>query len=807
MDPLYSLSHTTTPQNTHTQALTTQTAAGDEEGAPTGEGEADGDEGRRETGWFGQYSGDPRAKTGNLRLERTSPVLGSLPATMADQTIENNDIVISEDGNGSLTSSDRFLRAETRGKLQTTLLGFLGDEGSRSQNPSETGTIQADEGTPDSVEEVETTINEKGENLTYDSSSFRAPPRLGFGEASPFINGGRKFEPFNLDEFLKLANAVIDKGDEQTITALRDLKTRWKERFRSVPSLRSLVEKRDAPPCVGGLRPAMRCLLPSGTSSGAPETDGNSKDSDLQSPVPEISRISAGNELALLPPSTDMAAPVKGDRRLTSPATVGIPTSADVASVGDVEGEVVGTVAVDKDGDVTGDASMTSAAITADITAGNITADDITADITPNDITADIMDDIILHKKTKKQISTFDYRAPTGLFIGNIPLHACSDTINNFHNSTRKTLSYVAPTVQKGEVIVRPTLDIIRNGSKRWMATAVGYFLGKRLYFHHLKEFAKSIWPDLKEVIGTNNGFFFFQFKSVVAMEDVIEGSPWLYQGQPIILQKWKPGMVLRKLQHTESSCGQRKVLVRWPVEWPLYPDAITRACTRLDFARVCVILDVTSNLPKHIIIMTPDEKGGESPCKVDVEYEWIPPKCKSCMTLGHSAKECVLNKPKLVKPPIAVYIPKVGTPHETAMSERSRNHPREDGDTTYIPSRPPRLPDRKISRPPQAPVVEKKREGRGSPREAIGPSREERDKAVVIYNTFDALHILDDTDESTRAIWNVRGLNKRDHQLAVRDIVVEFRLQFLGLLETRVRFNNAAEIQSFLLPHWKCVG
>ncbi|KAL2247994.1 UNVERIFIED_CONTAM: hypothetical protein Sindi_2651700 [Sesamum indicum] len=935
MDPLYSLSHTTTPQNTHTQALNTQTAAGDEEGAPAGEGEAEGDEGRRETDCYGQFSGDPRAETGHLRLERTSPVFG----------------MISEDGNGRLTSSDRFLRAETKEKLQTPLLGFLGDEGSRSQNPSETGTFQADEGTPDSVEEEETNITEKGENLTYDSSSFRAP-QLGFGEASPFINGGRRFEPFNLDEFLKLANAVIDKGDEQTITALRDLKTRWKERFRSVPSLRSLVEKRDAAPRVGGLRPAMRCLLPTGTSNGAPETDGNSTNSYLQSPVPEISRLSAGNEPDLLPPSTDMAAPVKGDRRLTSPAMVGIPTSADVASVGEVDGEVDGTVAVDKDGDVTGDASMTSA---------DITKDDITADITAGNITAyitaDIMDDIILHKKTKKQISTFDYRAPTGLFVGNIPLlgklpttdkswlshlgvcilcdegateshphlffqcrfsrqclyeirrrirfhwpnrdwatdiewatrkwrgehiinrayrtllAACvyhiwkernlrrfdhtertpatlsiliindvrqrilsvdlassvstralyrlwripwvegeTNTINDdkiahaFHNSTRKTLSYVAPTVQKGEVIVRPTLDIIRNGSKRWMATAVGYFLGKRPYFHHLKEFAKSIWPDLKEVTGTNNGFFFFQFKSVVAMEDVIKGGPWLYQGQPIILQKWKPGMVLRKLQHTEVPLWTEEGLstVASGVGKPLYPDAITRACTRLDFARVCVILDVTSNLPKHIIIMTPDEDGGESPCKVDVEYEWIPPKCKSCMTLGHSAKECVINKPKPVKPPIAVYITKVGTPYETAMSERSRNHPREDGDTTYIPSRPTRLPDRKINRPPQAPVVEKKREGREPPRDATGPSREEKGKAVVIYNTFDALHILDDTDESIRAIWNVRGLNKRDHQLAVRDIVAEYRLQFLSLLETRVRFNNAAQIQSFLLPHWK---
>ena len=53
-------------------------------------------------------------------------------------------------------------------------------------------------------------------------------------------------------------------------------------------------------------------------------------------------------------------------------------------------------------------------------------------------------------------------------------------------------------------------------------------------------------------------------------------------------------------------------------------------------------------------------------------------------------------------------------------------------------------------------------------------------------------------------AIWNVRGLNKRDHQLAVKDIIAEFRLHFIGLLETRVRINNCASIQSFFMPHWK---
>ena len=97
------------------------------------------------------------------------------------------------------------------------------------------------------------------------------------------------------------------------------------------------------------------------------------------------------------------------------------------------------------------------------------------------------------------------------------------------------------------------------------------------------------------------------------------------------------------------------------------------------------------------------------------------------------------------------VYVPKVGTPQEPTMPKRSRNHPREEGDTTYKPSRPTNMPDRNMSRPPSARVVEKQRERRESPRDAAGPSREERGKALVIYNTFDALHLLDDTDESSR--------------------------------------------------------
>ncbi|KAK4384589.1 hypothetical protein Sango_3045700 [Sesamum angolense] len=160
-------------------------------------------------------------------------------------------------------------------------------------------------------------------------------------------------------------------------------------------------------------------------------------------------------------------------------------------------------------------------------------------------------------------------------------------------------------------------------------------------------------------------------------MEEVIEGGPWLYLGQPIVLQKWEPGMVLRKLKHTEVPVWIK--LRHLPVElWtaeglstvasgigrPLYPDAITSTCTRLDFARVCVMLHVSSKLP-NIIIMMPNELGGESACKVDVEYEWLPPKCTGCSSLGHSFKECPLSKP--TKPSVSLYVKKSMPPKQAA--------------------------------------------------------------------------------------------------------------------------------------------
>ncbi|KAL2228566.1 UNVERIFIED_CONTAM: hypothetical protein Sindi_1836300 [Sesamum indicum] len=186
------------------------------------------------------------------------------------------------------------------------------------------------------------------------------------------------------------------------------------------------------------------------------------------------------------------------------------------------------------------------------------------------------------------------------------------------------------------------------------------------------------------------------------------------FKGNQLNSKSGNQEMVLRKLKHTQVPVWIR--LTHLPVElWTveglsmvasgigrsLYSDAIMRACTRLDLARVCVMLDVSSTLPKHIIIMMPNEDGGETPCKINVEYEWQPPKCTSCMMLGHTAKMCAFTKPSNpAKSPVFVYVPKTVPARRPLMQPTQRMDKQREG--RELPRGESRIPKMETARPPR---------------------------------------------------------------------------------------------------------
>ncbi|KAL0367284.1 UNVERIFIED_CONTAM: hypothetical protein Sradi_3618500 [Sesamum radiatum] len=137
---------------------------------------------------------------------------------------------------------------------------------------------------------------------------------------------------------------------------------------------------------------------------------------------------------------------------------------------------------------------------------------------------------------------------------------------------------------------------MVAQGSRRWESTAVGYFLGRRPYFPQLEAFARANWKGLQQVSANANGFLFFRFRNLAFMEEVIEEGPWLFQGQPVVLQQWEQGMSLRRQKHTKVPIWIR--IRHFPMEYwtedglsavasgvgtPLYTDKITKTCSRLD--------------------------------------------------------------------------------------------------------------------------------------------------------------------------------------------------------------------------------
>ncbi|KAL0281794.1 UNVERIFIED_CONTAM: hypothetical protein Sradi_7286300 [Sesamum radiatum] len=347
-----------------------------------------------------------------------------------------------------------------------------------------------------------------------------------------------------------------------------------------------------------------------------------------------------------------------------------------------------------------------------------------------------------------------------------------------FLNSTRKTLRFIPPSIQRDEIIIQPTSAMVEVGSKRWQATAVGYFLGKKPFFPHVEAFAKANWKGLQRVSATANGFFFFQFKTVAFMEEVIEEGPWLFQGQPVVLQAWEQGMSLRRQKHLQVPVWVRfrhLPLEYWTAEGlsavasgigsPLYTDKVTQACSRLDYARCC--------------------------------------------SLGHNVKSCPESRVKKAAASVSVFVQKQNSTQvatsspgvdleadvDAGLEADVESDLNADGDMVNSSANKGTTSLCLLSCFPPSTIM----------------ARLYRPLRMVFLikakKWWSIIHLRFWPDELASmikaAVWNVRGLNSVGHQEAVGQLVLEHNIQFLGLLETRVRQVNINSVRSNLLRNW----
>lgn len=174
----------------------------------------------------------------------------------------------------------------------------------------------------------------------------------------------------------------------------------------------------------------------------------------------------------------------------------------------------------------------------------------------------------------------------------------------------------------------------------------VGHFLDGKMPIPLLTATARTVWKDHgKFSIKQLGSSYLFEFDDEASKLAVLEGGPYFFSRRYLVLKEWKRMMTPGKIHPPTIPVWVK--LHRLPLEFwthvgfskiastigkPIYVDEATANKKRLDFARICVEIDAGDELPSDITISVKSDS-----VMVGVEYQWLPPSCKSCKVFGHS--------------------------------------------------------------------------------------------------------------------------------------------------------------------------
>ncbi|GJZ52721.1 putative reverse transcriptase domain-containing protein, partial [Tanacetum coccineum] len=199
---------------------------------------------------------------------------------------------------------------------------------------------------------------------------------------------------------------------------------------------------------------------------------------------------------------------------------------------------------------------------------------------------------------------------------------------------------------------------VIEEGSKAWVMTLVGYFVGLKMSHREILGHLRRMWRayHLDEIIMNECGLYFFKFKSDEGMQFVLENGPWLVDGKPLFVQKWEAGLCMVKPEPSKVPLWVKIMnvpLEAWNVEGisriasrignPIIMDRITnsmceKAYGRASFARVLVEVEAAKGLVDSVEVCY---KALGRSMELRVEYPWRPPVCSHCKVFGHNDDKC----------------------------------------------------------------------------------------------------------------------------------------------------------------------
>ncbi|GKE41535.1 RNA-directed DNA polymerase, eukaryota, reverse transcriptase zinc-binding domain protein, partial [Tanacetum coccineum] len=219
----------------------------------------------------------------------------------------------------------------------------------------------------------------------------------------------------------------------------------------------------------------------------------------------------------------------------------------------------------------------------------------------------------------------------------------------------------------KGEEVVLFDEDLVLEGCEKWKLTVCGYFVGCKMHINVLKYNINRMWTrfGLKDIVVDADEMCFFKFKDEEGMKYVIDQSPWIVNGKPLIVQKWDPENVIEKKTPCKIPVWIRLYnvpLEAWSIKGisaissrlgrPIMMDQMTsnmykKGSGRLGYARVLVKVDAGKEYLEKIEINYVDAMNKVKLTKwVKVKYSWKPDRCKHCK-VGNEGFVEVKNRKK----------------------------------------------------------------------------------------------------------------------------------------------------------------
>nr|GEX52239.1 hypothetical protein [Tanacetum cinerariifolium] len=388
--------------------------------------------------------------------------------------------------------------------------------------------------------------------------------------------------------------------------------------------------------------------------------------------------------------------------------------------------------------------------------------------------------------------------------------------------------------VVNGAFVTLP-FEAVEEVNARFSNTLYGYFIGKRLAYPLVENYVKNAWAKygLRRV-QLHEEFFLFQFETKDGMESVMENGPWLIQLVLLILNVQTPNTVLKKdvikhapvwvKMHLVPTVAYSEIglsLITTQIGKPIMLDTYTsnmclNSLGQSTYAKALIEVATDTKLKESMIIAIPlSNKEGHTFSTVDIEYEWTPPRCETCMIFDHVSDKC----PKLPKVVAPAQVTEDGFTVVKKKKTKGKNSQKKQVEGVRLTKPSPNLQYRRVERGETSNAVFKiTQNGTKDTNLPNGPNLNipkevTKQPTLEPRNAMSALEVVNDSDSEdidehlTMEEQTSRRTDGKHGASTPLNVIVENKLSVCAILESHVFDINLDRTCKHIFSHWNWVS